>query len=268
MPHRPERALIVVAHPDDEVLGAGIWMHRHGRFDCHILHLTDGSPRDGEDARSAGFETREAYADARRAELGNALELIGVPGKNCHEAGFVDKEAYLHLPELARVVRTFVEEVKPSIVLTPTYEGGHPDHDAAAFAVAAAWTGEPRFELLEFPLYHAGAGGEMVTGSFADAPGEAEVLWLTRLERQLKRRMLECFASQAHVLRHFRVEKEVFRPALRHDFTKPPHPGELLYEQWGWGISGHSWRERARKALGLDERSVPSARSCADAGFV
>jgi LmbE family N-acetylglucosaminyl deacetylase len=268
MPRKHERALLVVAHPDDEVLGAGIWMHRHGRFDCHILHLTDGSPRDAEDARSAGFETRESYAAARRLELRSALELIGVPGKNCHEAGVVDKEAYLHLGELREVVRSVVDEVEPSIVLTSAYEGGHPDHDAAAFAVAGVRERYPGLRVLEFPLYHAGAGGEMATGSFANGDSPAEVLWLTRMERQLKRSMLGCFVSQAHVLRHFRVERELFRRAGDYDFTKPPHPGELLYEQWGWGISGDAWRTKATEALALDDGRVASACGGTDAGFV
>jgi LmbE family N-acetylglucosaminyl deacetylase len=268
MPHRHERALIVVAHPDDEVLGAGIWMHRHGRFDCHILHLTDGSPRDAEDARSAGFETREAYAAARRLELRAALELIGVPGKNCYETGTVDKEAYLHLGELTEALQTVVEKVKPSVVLTSAYEGGHPDHDAAAFAVSGVRARNPDLDVLEFPLYHASARGEMVTGSFADDRPGAEVLWLTRTERQLKRRMLECFVSQAHVLRHFRVEREGFRRAAEYDFTKPPHPGELLYEQWGWGISGEVWREKAREALESDEGRTASACGGTDNGVI
>ena len=75
MPRNRERALIVVAHPDDEVLGAGIWMHRRGRFECHILHLTDGSPRDARFALECGYETREDYAAARRQELSAALKV-------------------------------------------------------------------------------------------------------------------------------------------------------------------------------------------------
>jgi len=58
--------LVVAAHPDDEIIGAGIWLHRNARESLHILHITDGSPHDMQDARAQGFATREAYSSARR----------------------------------------------------------------------------------------------------------------------------------------------------------------------------------------------------------
>ena len=51
------RVALVVAHPDDEVIGAG------GRLshwqDCHIIYVTDGAPQNSLDAAAAGFGTRE-----------------------------------------------------------------------------------------------------------------------------------------------------------------------------------------------------------------
>ena len=53
--HEPicSRLLIVVAHPDDETitLGGQMWRLR----DALLLHVTDGAPRDGEDAQRHGF---------------------------------------------------------------------------------------------------------------------------------------------------------------------------------------------------------------------
>jgi LmbE family N-acetylglucosaminyl deacetylase len=42
--------LLVAAHPDDEILGAGIWLSRRPAESVHILHVTDGSPVDMHEA--------------------------------------------------------------------------------------------------------------------------------------------------------------------------------------------------------------------------
>jgi LmbE family N-acetylglucosaminyl deacetylase len=251
MPPDARRVLVVAAHPDDEILGAGIWLQRHREYEAHILHVTDGSPRDLRDAQAAEFRTREAYATARRREVLSALQMAGVPPEKCHQLGVTDQEAYLCLREVVQGIDRVVEQLRPEIVLTPAYEGGHPDHDAAALAVWVVRRSQRNFEHREFPLYHAGPAGEMVTASFL--PGEEgrreEVLQLSAHEREQKRRMLDCFVSQAKTLSQFGVEAERFRRCGDYDFTKAPHPGTLLYERWGWGISGTDWRKRASALL-------------------
>jgi LmbE family N-acetylglucosaminyl deacetylase len=135
------------------------------------------------------------------------------------------------------------------VVVTHAYEGGHPDHDAAAFAVQAAAqrTGVP---VLEMAGYH-GATGSLSVGRFLPPPGEAApetVLRLTPEQQALKRRMLGCFVSQAQVLAAFPTGEERLRPAPRYDFTTPPHSGRLLYETMPWGITGAGFRALAAEA--------------------
>ena len=63
--------MIVVAHPDDETIGLGAQL---GRFeDALLVHLTDGAPRDGEDARNYGFASVADYAAARRSRTGRGI---------------------------------------------------------------------------------------------------------------------------------------------------------------------------------------------------
>jgi len=242
------RALLVAPHPDDEVLGAGIWLRRHRNRELHVVHLTDGSPLDMQDARAHNMASREEYAEVRRKEVHAALALIPIPARNCVQLPFVDKETYKSLVDVVEAVDEVICRVRPDLVLAPAYEGGHPDHDAAAFAV---WMVSRRrsFASLEFPLYHAGQDGEMVVSKFAGG-GEAEqVLELSPEECQAKRAMLECFPSQAEFLSRFPIGSERFRPVPARDFTKPPHPAPLLYERWGWGISGEEWRQHAQEAV-------------------
>lgn len=246
-PHDPalrlsRRVLVVVAHPDDEVVGAGALISRLP--DVWILHATDGAPRDPR-FMARGFEgTREEYARARRRELEEALSLAGVGPDRLLGLRIADQEAVFEIPRLIEGIARAVREIGPELVLTLAYEGGHPDHDAVALAARQAAAG---IEILEMPLYHAGPGTEAMTvAEFLPGPPEIR-LTLTEEERELKRRMIGAFATQAETLRAFLPPRdERFRPAPPYDFTRPPHAGRLQYEIWGFPIDGKRWRETAR----------------------
>jgi hypothetical protein len=62
--------------------------------------------------------------------------------------------------------------------------------------------------------------------------------------------MLDCFVTQQRVVAGFKLEEERFRRAPVYDFSQPPHPGQLFYENFAWGITGLRWRERAAVASG------------------
>lgn len=246
----PLSTLVVVAHPDDEILGAGIWLSRRPEAEVHILHVTDGSPQDMHEARALGICTRQEYAAIRRKELLEAIWMLKIPAANCLQFPLRDKEAYLNLPALVVHLELVTRTLQPVLVLASAYEGGHPDHDAVAFAVSVVAQKTNSFEHWDFPLYHSGANGEMVTGRFIGEESDPdEVVIFTAEERERKRQMLVCFRTQAGILSNFTLERECFRRAPRYDFTEPPHAGPLLYERWGWGISGAVWREFAAEAL-------------------
>ncbi len=246
------RALVLAAHPDDEVIGLGarLPLLREGTF----LHVTDGSPRGLSDALAAGYATRADYARARRSELHAALALAGIGPRQALELGLVDQEASADLAGLTRRVVGALRELRPQVVLTHPYEGGHPDHDATAFAVHAACgllrrDGVPPPALVEMTSYH-GARGFMASGEFLPRPDAEEIaLPLSEAERDFKRRLFDCYRTQRHVLRYFPPEVERFRPAPRYDFTRPPHEGPLWYERFDWGMTGPRWRGRAAAAL-------------------
>ena len=143
-------------------------------------------------------------------------------------------------------------------MLTHPYEGGHPDHDTCAFAVHTALrvlsgssVSVALPPVVEAPFYHAGDGGRMHTGRFLyDEPGcECHVFELSAEEQANKQARLACFGSQAETLAQFSTTQEVFRFAPLYDFTLPPHPGKLFYEQFPWGMSGDRFRALAAEAL-------------------
>ena len=250
------RTMIVVAHPDDETIAIGAQLCRFG--DALLLHVTDGAPRDGADTRAHGFSTLADYAAARRRELAAALEAGEAHGVRTAMFGVPDKDAFLDLVGLSRRLVPWLRREQPEAVVTHAYEGGHPDHDAAAFAVHAACrliSAEQRISIVESPISHA-EGGAMVTGHFLSDDRDELVVLLRDAACRRKRRMLDCFVTQRQTLACFAAPgPERFRLAPAYDFRAPPHPGTLLYETYDWGIGGDDWRRRAASAfvaLGLD----------------
>jgi N-acetylglucosamine malate deacetylase 2 len=244
--------LVVVAHPDDEAIGAGGLLA--GLPDAVVAHVTDGAPRDARYAQSKGFQTREEYARARRREVVNALAHIGITPDRCRDLGYVDGEASMQLLELVFDVADLMDEVRPDIVLTHPYEGGHSDHDATAFAVHLACgilrrDNVPTALVLELTSYHNFSGARRVFNFLPFSGAEERTIQLTDTEKELKRRMYQEFASQRQVLERFPIDLERFRPAPRYLFTKAPHDGQLDYERFCTMITGAQWRTNAAKAL-------------------
>ena len=104
------------------------------------------------------------------------------------------------------------------------------------------------------PFYHA-VDGRMVTGVFLPAQSEEVAIRLSETDLRRKRRMVDCFRTQREILACCTLDIERFRPAPAYEFRAPPHDGALLYETFGWAISGIEWRRRAAQALaalGLD----------------
>ena len=241
--------LIVAAHPDDETLGMGIQISRWDPSRITIVHATDGSPRHLPDFHDAGFETAEDYAHQRRRELYQALELVKIRPDQCITFKYPDQEAYLHLADLAGRLKVLIHDLKPDRIYTHPYEGGHPDHDSVAFAVAQACAED---KVYEFTSYHRGGNG-FETGRFLQS-NETETIEPTAEERQLKQKMLQCFRTQQKVLGLFPVGAEQFRAAPSYDFANPPHEGTLHYETLGWPLTGVEWRRNASEALQLLEQ--------------
>ena len=214
--------------------------------DCTIVHTTNGSPDDLRFARAAGFHSQIAYAEARRRELDCALALVG--GRETRSFGLVDQQSFADMAALTRRLKELLEETRPAVILSHPYEGGHPDHDAAAFAVqfACASMGGKAPQRMESAFYNC-AGGVFRPGEFI--PGIAvEELELDAETRPRKDRMFACFTSQQSVLGLFSTQYERFRLAPVYDFSQAPHPGPLNYEEWGWGLTGEKWRESAERA--------------------
>jgi len=233
------RVTVVAAHPDDETIGLG--GHLPSIEDVYIIHTTDGAPRKRPDWK--------LYRHRRREELLAAMSMAGIPEDRCLEIGMPDQQAAQHLVELTCHLSRIFERLRPSVIVTHPYEGGHPDHDATCFAVHHAASAE----IWEFSSYHRNlVTGEIETACFlyADSP-EARQSWsaqLTQSQIARKLQMLAAFSSQAETLRWFDPARECLRRAPQYDFTQPPHQGPLFYDAYDWGATAAEWLRLARQA--------------------
>ena len=240
---------IVVAHPDDETLGCGGLLPRLANVT--IIHVTDGAPRSGGDAARQGLATPEDYAALRRRELEAAVELAGIGADRLVCLDVPDQEAASDLAETTRRLVPLLQGL--SVVLTHAFEGGHPDHDATAFAVAAAvrLLGKGAPEVVEMPFYRADPeGAGWIRQRFAERGPAPRVLQLSEVERAAKLAMLAAHRSQGETLAGFGAADEAYRLAPIHDFAQPANGGAVLYDRYAWRTTSTQFCGLARDALG------------------
>jgi LmbE family N-acetylglucosaminyl deacetylase len=249
----PPRVMVLAAHPDDETIGVGGMFPRlEGALE--IVHVTDGAPRHRRQWGRQEFGSWDEYAAQRHREVESALRVAGVDPSICRRLEVMDSEVSMNLVPVTRRLMEMFADTRPEVVITHPYEGGHTDHDATAFAARAACTllareGVQAPALAEFTSYH-NEGGEKVVNRFLPFDGSPVTdVALSREEKDMKRRMYDCFVTQYGVLRDMPIRVERYRPAPRYDFTQAPHAGRLRYERYPLGIRGKHWRQLAADAL-------------------
>src|SRR5205823_8398217 len=114
------RTLIVVAHPDDEVIGCGILLQRLRH--TTVAFLTDGAPADPYFWDK--FGSRAKYAELRANETSQALKDLR--GVSTAFFGTRDQELVFHLDTALEWLRKVVAKEQPDSIITHAYEGGHP----------------------------------------------------------------------------------------------------------------------------------------------
>lgn len=246
-PSAMPRCLLVFAHPDDEVVALGARLGRFGT--ARFVHATDGAPRNQQDSRAHGFATLDEYRAARAQELRRALSSAGIADADCTSLEIPDQEASLQLLDLTLSIANLLQKHSPEAVFTHPYEGGHPDHDACAYAVHHALALQKdgtTTPIIESTFYHRGPHG-IVTGEFLAAEERTpEISYrLTEHEKQRKHALIQCFATQQETLAGITLHDEKFRIAPAYDFRKPPQTAPVFYDSQPWGMTSQRFCELA-----------------------
>jgi N-acetylglucosamine malate deacetylase 2 len=249
---RLARCAIIVAHPSDEVAGAGYLICKLDQVT--VVHVSDGAPRQVALWEDAGFARRRDYAEARRKECACALAIAHIPAERIVEFDYMALDLPRRLISLTRRIKSFLMSSSCEIVLTHAFDGGHPDHDATAFATHGAVNllkrnGLKAPVIFEFGVYPASDGRTRIL-DFLPGPGkETTTLVLDGKATNLKLRMFDCFWTQGESLKTFPFALERFRRAPSYDFRQPPNCGTPYYESFDWGLTGEEWQALADDAL-------------------
>lgn len=223
------RILILIPHPDDEVVGccAAIARARGQGAQVFGAYLTTGVPaaallwpwqRSGHASRVA--RRRE---EARRAAEWLRLEPVFL-------SEIPTRELRNHLASARESIRALVASHAADMLWTPAYEGGHQDHDVTNFLAS---TLREEAQVWEFSEYNF-AGGKVRSQEFASPKGAEQRIVLTAEEQAAKRYALGIYKSEQGNLGYVRTEQEVFRPLASYSYGRPPHPGKLFYQRFQW----------------------------------
>jgi N-acetylglucosamine malate deacetylase 2 len=234
-----ENTVVVVAHPDDEVIGCGCLLQRMKQ--ARVVFATDGAPLNRQFWPK--HDSREQYASIRKLEACDALAYADVNRieylTGPESPTIPDQELFRNLEAAAESLRRIVRGASPKALLTLAYEGGHPDHDCCSFLVQQI-ASESGIAAWEMPLYHLEHRG-LARQSFRDTDATELTLDPNSNESKKKQLMMAAYSSQADFLMTFSSStRESFRPLVadRYNYFHPPHEGRLNYESWGWPITG------------------------------
>ncbi len=125
---RADRALVLAAHADDEVLGCGAALAdlRERGAGLFVLVLTDGASDEPDEA------VRRVTAEERAGESRAALRALG--GGELVQGAFRDRELDGKRAEVSLEVRRAVKSLAPDLVFVPSPVEIHPDHRALSEA--------------------------------------------------------------------------------------------------------------------------------------
>ena len=144
------RLVVLAAHPDDETLGAGGLIAAAVRLgiEVDIVCATDG---EGSHPRSP-TRTPEELAVIRAEEGRRAAQALGVDGDHVHRVGLPDGSVGDHHDVLTTRLVEVLGDGRTTVLVAPWRRDGHPDHEAAGRAAAAA-ARRTGADLWEYPVW-------------------------------------------------------------------------------------------------------------------
>jgi LmbE family N-acetylglucosaminyl deacetylase len=138
------RVVVVVAHPDDEVLAAGGLLRELARLGANVRFVW---ATDGEASHPASTAIApEELGRLRRAETRQALRMLGLGSAPQTWLGLPDGDLASCADRLGAAV---AESVQDGDVVITTWSGdGHPDHEACGRTAGAVVP-----DVLELPVW-------------------------------------------------------------------------------------------------------------------
>lgn len=224
-----QRILILVPHPDDEVVACSATIARAQAYGATIYatYLTHGCV-----AQSVVWpwqkNSHQQKIIRRVQEAQHVAQQLGI-----QPAAWSKRPArYLwrQLPQVCDEVLATIERYQIDQIWVPAYEGGNADHDALN---ALGSYLSVMVSVLEFAEYN-WLGGHSNSHHFPYPTPETISFELTPEERATKAALLALYASEKRNLSYVETMRESFRPLTHYDYQKPAHPGLLWYMRFQW----------------------------------
>lgn len=143
-PGPADRILVFSPHPDDETIGAGGYIAQatQAQAQVWIVLVTNGNKRHLEEKRYQEFE--------------QATATLGVPQEHLVFLEYPDGSlARQNLTTMRQRFQSIIENVNPTVVITPYPADSHPDH-ATVGRVSIAALDHKSVLLYEYLVHHPG----------------------------------------------------------------------------------------------------------------
>lgn len=218
----PEPLLMLVPHPDDELIGCGALLlrRRMARVRTHLLFLTTGEPLE-ERAKRPRYPIRRASRRTCAEQVAQRLECSST---------FLDGPCRQLHHQWNRALATVVDLLDRHAggILFPACEAGHPDHDVTWALGKKVVHDLLAHQAWEYSLYGWNGQDVLFLNGLKLAPGD-EVLGLGREEALTKARLLQCYAQEyPRILNRCPLVGETFRrspPSQGAGQASRPEPG-------------------------------------------
>jgi len=144
-------ALVVAAHPDDEVLGCGATIARlsHEGWDVHVLIVAEGSTS-RQEKRDVVASSEELSCLAKCAEDANkilgvsSVSLLSLPDNRMDSMDLLD---------IVKIVEEYIAKYQPVLVFTHHVGDVNVDHKVLHDAVIAACRPQPGYVVKELLFF-------------------------------------------------------------------------------------------------------------------
>ena len=233
-----DSVVILVPHPDDEVIGCGILLNRLQKrgINVHLVFMTLGLPCENRMSETAKgrYGSHQEYRELRLSESNSVVNNIEI--ESLTRFPFFSRELHNHLPKAESLVREQIRIDSSPLILVPAYEGAHPDHDATHL-IGRRIAIETGLAVIEYAGYNIQDGMKTFQKFIPDRERHEWHLSPTATEIDWKRTLLSQYQSQASILNNFTPEIETFRIPPDYDYSKPAPCGLPFYETWNSGIA-------------------------------
>ena len=215
-----KRILILIPHPDDEVVGCCGGILRAQAQGSKIFggYLTTGI---------SSKPKQEKIARRRQEAMETARHL------NIHPLFFEETPSRCLKDKFSDVQNKIIEAITTNAIdtiWTPAYEGGHQDHDVANFLASRL---KSFADVWEFSEYHFFGNKRRNNSFFKKSENEIRIE-LDAEERAIKKKAFLIYRSEWFNLWMVKpnLVQETYRPLVSYDYTQPPYEGKMFYQRF------------------------------------